>query len=806
MNPLDRETVRSTADTMDVSKKRTPSGIEPVDALMGGLESGELYLVHGEASAKSLFGIAFLIEGLKRGEQCAFIVRGAPEDAVRRFARLGFDCLEDVYSGRLVILESSRTMSDRVARGGQLAPALRELEWLLGETRPCRLVFDPVTSYVAGAQPLEDRAAEFALWTKSLGGTSLLIASDSDPEITRLLKPDVLESFRFDLREAGNRSTRFLAFEKSLTLSAQAIDVDPSRGIFLAEPVEAATDSPRRLSNPASDSRLLDIDVLPQSQSMKRTIGCEIETNGPQVRRNYTVGRINETEPLELDLESIDNALARLVDKGDEKGKARPQQPLAALPGLGKPGAGEPNAEHELDLTSELFGELAGVIFPGDLTGDPPSPRHECEDPPVASEVTEQAAPRSLRLVPEGRRDSDASPRLDLRQVKTVEPFAGDLVRSQTARRAADLRIDAARAASAVEALLGRSKFSPSSSQPSQLFEPVAQAPVANSVDPKSFKVLVINDESEHCEIIVQSLRDFTIEQTNDGIGGLAGLLSYQPDLVVLDLDLPIVDGFKVLAHVRASLNVPVMIVSSSLAQSGDRARSGELATDSGVEVDQLSKALAASGYYHLTRAFSTKELREKARQLIARYRGIDAWIVASPGRVSESTSSTPSTILPERRQNSGVQEQHQSAVTDWFTPYDDFVAELEKRVKAVMDTGSALSVVGCRVPENESAAREIAEFRLREAIRHIVRDTDLAATHAPNEVVILLADARASGARAFASRLRATVTQKMSQEPSVWMRSFPELEETVEDAASHAKPSNGGLYRRRASDRQARG
>ena len=83
------------------------SGIEPVDELMGGLERGALYLVHGEASGKSLFGIKFLIEGLKHGENGALVIRYSPEDAVRRFARLGYDCLEDVYSGRLVILEYS---------------------------------------------------------------------------------------------------------------------------------------------------------------------------------------------------------------------------------------------------------------------------------------------------------------------------------------------------------------------------------------------------------------------------------------------------------------------------------------------------------------------------------------------------------------------------------------------------------------------------------------------------------------------------------------------------------------------------
>ena len=83
------------------------SGIEPVDKLLGGLESGHTYLAHGDASGKSLFGIKFLVEGLKRGEKAALVIRTSHEDAVRRFARLGYDCLNDVHEGRLLILESS---------------------------------------------------------------------------------------------------------------------------------------------------------------------------------------------------------------------------------------------------------------------------------------------------------------------------------------------------------------------------------------------------------------------------------------------------------------------------------------------------------------------------------------------------------------------------------------------------------------------------------------------------------------------------------------------------------------------------
>src|ERR1043165_3474292 len=129
-----------------------PSGIEPVDKLIGGLESGHLYLAHGEAAGKSLFGIKFLIEGLKRGENGALVIRYSPEDAVRRFARLGYDCLEDVYRGRLVILEYSDDIIQKIGKLRELTPVLRELEWLLGETRPKRLIFDPVASVLAGSE------------------------------------------------------------------------------------------------------------------------------------------------------------------------------------------------------------------------------------------------------------------------------------------------------------------------------------------------------------------------------------------------------------------------------------------------------------------------------------------------------------------------------------------------------------------------------------------------------------------------------------------------------------------------------
>jgi DNA-binding response OmpR family regulator len=302
---------------------------------------------------------------------------------------------------------------------------------------------------------------------------------------------------------------------------------------------------------------------------------------------------------------------------------------------------------------------------------------------------------------------------------------------------------------------------------------------VQEPVDARSLKVLVIVGDASTCALIAQSLDDFTIEQVHDAMSGLAKLISSRPDLVILDVDLPVIDGFKLLAHIRASLNVPVIIVSGTLLRSSDRVMSTELGAD-----------------YHLTKPFSAKELWQKARQLIARYRGIDSWIINPPGRAVDGSA---------RHSGRTARDQLDKIDDQRFAPYHAFAAEVEKRVKAVLDHGSALSIVGCRVPQMTTTHGGFAQLRLREIVRHEVRDTDLTSTNPPGDVVVLLADAAASGARAFASRLRDVVAQKMNQEPSLWTRSFPERE-AGEAASSPAEPTNGDPLGRRASDSPPRG
>jgi KaiC/GvpD/RAD55 family RecA-like ATPase len=218
-------------------RRITPSGVEPVDQLLGGLERGHLYLAHGDTAGKSLFGIQFLLEGLQNGQRVALITANLRVDAVRRFARLGYDCLGDIRLGNLVLFRSSPDLDDQVLRLGHLEPLLRDLEPVLAKSSPERIVFDPVNGLLAGnrQEDIASRAKELAVWLRSFGATVVLVANGENCDVIDSLIPAVKESFRFGVKENSDRVVRFIAFEKSPQLADQAVRVDPSRGISLLQ-------------------------------------------------------------------------------------------------------------------------------------------------------------------------------------------------------------------------------------------------------------------------------------------------------------------------------------------------------------------------------------------------------------------------------------------------------------------------------------------------------------------------------------------------------------------------------------------
>ncbi|MEY4745149.1 MAG: hypothetical protein RL272_1094 [Candidatus Parcubacteria bacterium] len=88
-------------------------------------------------------------------------------------------------------------------------------------------------------------------------------------------------------------------------------------------------------------------------------------------------------------------------------------------------------------------------------------------------------------------------------------------------------------------------------------------------------KVLVIEDNSGirlSLEVALKSA-GYDVASAEDGEAGLRKAASEKPDLVILDLFLPMVDGFKVLGQLhqdRATSKIPVVIF-SVLSQEQDK-------------------------------------------------------------------------------------------------------------------------------------------------------------------------------------------------------------------------------------------
>lgn len=119
-------------------------------------------------------------------------------------------------------------------------------------------------------------------------------------------------------------------------------------------------------------------------------------------------------------------------------------------------------------------------------------------------------------------------------------------------------------------------------------------------------RILVVDDDATVSEVVARYLeRDgYAVETVADGRDALERALAEPPDLVVLDLMLPGIDGLEVCRRLRALAPVPIVILT---------ARSQETERIVGLE-------LGADDY--VSKPFSTKELVARVRAVLRRARG----------------------------------------------------------------------------------------------------------------------------------------------------------------------------------------
>ncbi|MXG88498.1 response regulator [Nocardioides flavescens] len=78
-------------------------------------------------------------------------------------------------------------------------------------------------------------------------------------------------------------------------------------------------------------------------------------------------------------------------------------------------------------------------------------------------------------------------------------------------------------------------------------------------------QVLIIEDDDRIRPLVMRSLgeRGYAVASATTGMTGLQQAVEHRPDIVVLDLGLPDVDGTQVLSMLRAVSEVPVIVASA---------------------------------------------------------------------------------------------------------------------------------------------------------------------------------------------------------------------------------------------------
>ena len=78
-------------------------------------------------------------------------------------------------------------------------------------------------------------------------------------------------------------------------------------------------------------------------------------------------------------------------------------------------------------------------------------------------------------------------------------------------------------------------------------------------------KILIVDDDNNIAELIALYLTKecFETKIVNDGEEALREFASFRPDLIILDLMLPGVDGFEICRQIRSQKNTPIIMVSA---------------------------------------------------------------------------------------------------------------------------------------------------------------------------------------------------------------------------------------------------
>ncbi len=119
----------------------------------------------------------------------------------------------------------------------------------------------------------------------------------------------------------------------------------------------------------------------------------------------------------------------------------------------------------------------------------------------------------------------------------------------------------------------------------------------------KEKKILVVEDEEEILDFVCRYLvrEHYRLITSSNGRDAMEQVRTHSPDLLILDLMLPGMDGFEVIREVRKDSVIPIMVLSAR-GEEADRVVGLELGADD-----------------YMTKPFSPRELTARVKALLRR-------------------------------------------------------------------------------------------------------------------------------------------------------------------------------------------
>ena len=124
-----------------------------------------------------------------------------------------------------------------------------------------------------------------------------------------------------------------------------------------------------------------------------------------------------------------------------------------------------------------------------------------------------------------------------------------------------------------------------------------------DTVEAATGRVLVVEDDEAIADVLRRSLRaeGHEVRTAGDGVQGLRAAEEFAPDLVVLDLGLPRLDGIEVAKRLRAESDVPILILTAR------------------TETEDRVEGLDSGADDYLPKPFERAELLARVRALLRR-------------------------------------------------------------------------------------------------------------------------------------------------------------------------------------------